>query len=509
MGTIMATNPGAGHPGLPELRFEAGRLGALADAALAFARRGERGRALVYAEIRFVEQEQERIATRNRGVEELSRSRTLGAGVRVLAGGGWGFASTAVLTEGSLAETVDRALVIALAAGSLATAPILFPPRDAEIGSYETPLIDDPFAVPLARKLADLLAPHDVLLASPRVRTAESWMDWSRVQKLLVSTEGTRVVQRIVTGGAGMSVVAVDDGGLVQRRTYPGFRGSELAQGGYELIGALDLLGHAAEVREEAIALLAAPPCPAGVRTVILGSNQLALQVHESCGHPTELDRALGSEITLAGGSFLQPGMLDRFRYGSPIVSLTADAITPGGLGTFGWDDEGIPAGSAHLVRDGIFVNYLSSRASAAALGRPSTGAMRAEHHARTPVVRMLNVSLVPREGTLDALVADTEDGILLDIDKSWSIDDLRLGFQFSCELAWEIKHGKRVRLLRDAIYQGTTPSFWGSCDAICGPEEAKLWGIATCGKGEPGQSMSVGHGAPPARFRGVTVGHT
>lgn len=489
--------------------FDVGRLGALADAALAHARRTSGAHALVYAEVRFVELSQERITTRNRGVEELARTRTLGAGVRVLAAGGWGFASTAVLTEAAVCEAASRALAIAVLAGKLSARPVSFPERPAERGTYETPLDVDPFAVPLAQKLDDLLAPHETLLASPSVRMAESWMDWARVRKLLVTTEGTHVAQTIVTGGAGMSVVAASDVGLVQRRTYPGFRGSELGQGGYEQITALDLPGHAEAVREEAIALLAAPPCPAGVRTVILGSNQLALQVHESCGHPTELDRVLGSEITLAGGSFLQPAMLDRFRYGSPIVSLTADAITPGGLGTFGWDDEGVPAGKAHLVRDGVFVDYLSSRESAAALGRASTGAMRAEHHARTPVVRMLNVSLAPREGSLEALVADTADGILLDTNKSWSIDDLRLGFQFSCEIAWEIKHGKRVRMLRDTVYEGTTPTFWRGCDAICGPAEAKLWGIATCGKGDPGQSMSVGHGAPPARFRGVTVGHT
>jgi TldD protein len=285
--------------------------------------------------------------------------------------------------------------------------------------------------------------------------------------------------------------------------------GGNSFQAGYERVQALDLMGHTTRIAEEARDLLRAPPCPSGVKDVILESSQVALQVHESCGHPTELDRVLGSEISLAGGSFLQPHMLGSFRYGSPIVDLVADSVTPTGLGTFGWDDEGTPAGKHALVREGIFVDYLSSRETAAALGRASTGTMRAEGYNRTPLIRMVNVSLEPGTGTLDDLIADTEDGIYFECDKSWSIDDLRLDFQFSCELAWEIKGGKKTRLLRDPLYTGVTPRFWGGCDAIAGPSEWKLWGVNTCGKGDPIQTMHVAHGASPARFRKVTVGTT
>jgi TldD protein len=472
---------------------------------------------LAYAELRLMETDSEQLVVRNRSIETIARHQTRGAGVRVLVrrsrAGGWGFAATTALTEAALADAFERAWAIARQAAALherlgGRVPD-FPPRRGAVGAYTTPLVLDPFRVSIDKKVDDLVRPHDTLLADPRVRSAETWMDFSSTHKLLLTTEGTRVAQSIVSGGAGMAVVAVDDRGTSQRRSYPGLRGSEVLQKGYERVAELDLVGNAERVREEAVALLSAPPCPAGERTVVLGSNQMALQVHESCGHPTELDRALGSEISLAGGSFLQPAMLDRFRYGSSLVSITADAVTPFGLGTFGWDDEGTAAGTHHLIREGIFVNYLSSRESAAALGRETTGAMRAAQHARTPLVRMLNVSLVPREGSLEALIADTEDGIFLDSNKSWSIDDLRLGFQFGCEVAWEIKRGKRVRLLRDAVYSGTTPTFWRSCDAICGPESAELWGIATCGKGDPGQTMAVGHEAPPARFHGVSVGHS
>ena len=204
----------------------------------------------------------------------------------------------------------------------------------------------------------------------------------------------------------------------------------------------------------------------------------------------------------------MQPKDLGKLRYGSPLVTLTADSIAPLGLGTFGWDDEGTPARKVALVKDGVFTDYLSSRETAAALGRESSGTMRADGWNRLPIIRMVNVSLEPRSGSFEELVADTDDGILFDTNKSWSIDDLRLNFQFSCELAWEIKHGKRVRLLRDARYTGITPEFWGSCTAVCGPEEARIWGLAHCGKGDPMQAMHVAHGAPPGRFRRIEVGH-
>jgi TldD protein len=240
---------------------------------------------------------------------------------------------------------------------------------------------------------------------------------------------------------------------------------------------------------------------------LILESSQVALQIHESCGHPTELDRALGTEITLAGGSFLQPSMTGSFRYGSDVVTLTADSVAEGGLGTFGWDDEGTPAGTHTLVERGVFTDWLSSRETAAGIGRSSTGTMRASGWDRTPLIRMTNVSLAAREGTLEDLVADTKKGILIATDKSWSIDDQRLDFHFACEIGWEIENGKRTRIVKNPMYGGSTPSFWGSCDAVCGPSEWKLWGINTCGKGEPMQAIGVGHGAAPARFRRTKIG--
>jgi TldD protein len=463
-----------------------------------------------YAEVRFVDDTSERLHVRDGRPERVTREASRGVGIRVLGRRAWGFACSADPSETALVDAARRAVAIAHASGAVAHAEIVFPEQPPAVGTYATDVALDPFAVPLETKLAELDAPVRKLKeGDKRLHSAEAWMEWTRQQKRLLSTEGTDTRQSFTYGACGMQIVALGDDGISQRRTYPTWQGGEGFQAGYERIRALDLLGNVGRTRDEALALLAAPACPAGKRTLILDSSQMGLQIHESCGHPTELDRAMGTEISLAGGSFMQPDLLGRLRYGSRIVNLVADATSPGGNGTFGWDDEGVAAGKHALVRDGLFVDYLSSRETAAAIGRTSTGTMRADGWNRTPLIRMVNVSLEPGSGSLEDLVADTKDGILFATDKSWSIDDLRLNFQFSCEIAWEIKNGKRTRILRDPFYTGITPYFWRSCDAICGPDEWRLWGITSCGKGDPMQIMHVGHGASPARFRDVTVGNS
>jgi TldD protein len=234
----------------------------------------------------------------------------------------------------------------------------------------------------------------------------------------------------------------------------------------------------------------------------------LALQIHESCGHPIELDRVFGSEASFAGTSFLTTDKLGTFRYGSPVVNFTADSITPGGLGTFGWDDEGVPAQSTPIVREGIFMGYLMSRETARKIGKISNACMRASGWNRMPIVRMTNVSLEPGTWTLEDLIADTDQGIYMDMNRSWSIDDRRLNFQFGTEVAYEIKGGtlRKDRLLKNAIYTGITPEFWGNCDAVCNRDQWVVWGTPNCGKGQPGQVAHTGHGAAPARFRNIQV---
>lgn len=295
--------------------------------------------------------------------------------------------------------------------------------------------------------------------------------------------------------------------GDVQRRSFPSANGVCLAQAGYESVKALDLVGQAPRVRQEAVALLRAKACPAEVTTVILMPDQLALQLHESCGHAVELDRVLGQELSFAGGSFLDPAKLGRFRYGSRLINITADAACPQGVGTFGYDDEGVPAQTTPIVRDGRFIGYLSSRESAARLKRSSSGAMRADGWNAMPLVRMTNVNLEPGTGTLSALIADTPRGLLLATNKSWSIDDQRLNFQFGTEIAWEIRRGKLGQVYRNPVYTGITPNFWGRCSGVTGRSEWRLYGVPNCAKGEPMQIMHTGHGAAPARFERVQVG--
>jgi TldD protein len=269
----------------------------------------------------------------------------------------------------------------------------------------------------------------------------------------------------------------------------------------------MDLPGNASRVGHEAVALLDAPLCPEGVTTVVLDADQMALQVHESVGHPTELDRILGSEASYAGTSFVCVEDVGRLRYGSEHVTITADATAPGGLGTFAFDDEGVPGKRAPLVHEGTLVGLLTSRETAGLLDQESSGAMRASAANRVPLIRMTNINLEPGGHTLDQLIGEVDDGVLLSTNRSWSIDDRRLNFHFATEAGWEIKDGQLGRLLRDCSYTGRTPEFWGSCDAVAERAEWRLFGVTNCGKGEPGQDSHVGHGVSPARFRGVRVG--
>ena len=270
----------------------------------------------------------------------------------------------------------------------------------------------------------------------------------------------------------------------------------------------MDLPGNAERTASEAAALLTAEHCPLDTTTtIIIGGSQLALQVHESCGHAIELDRVMGSEAAFAGTSFLTTEKLNSFRYGSEHVNIAADSLCLPGLGTYGWDDEGVPSQSTPIVKDGRFVGYLMSRETASTLGLESNGCMRASSWNRIPLIRMTNVSLEPGGWALEDLIADTSDGIYMETNRSWSIDDRRYNFQFGTEIGYEIKKGKLGRLLRNCTYTGITPEFWNSCDAVCNRDHWEMWGTPQCGKGQPGEIAHTGHGAAPARFRGVRVG--
>ena len=463
---------------------------------------------VVYADARYLERETENITVRNEEVAGLSRQDTRGYGIRVLYKGSWGFAASGILSEDAVRETARRALEIARASYRTQRKPVALDDTPPQRGTYKSPWEEDPFAVPLDEKLELLFSAVRILRKDKRIVKAEGSMEIFRTRKLFLSTEGAEIEQVIVESGAGIEATAVE-GKEVQRRSFPTSFGGDYAARGYEFIRSLGLVENAERIREEAVALLSADPCPSGEFDLILASDQLALQVHESCGHPTELDRVLGTEISYAGASFLTLDKLGKYQYGSKNVNLVADATIPGSIGSFGYDDEGVPAQRTYLVREGTFAGYLTSRETAPVIGRRSNGAMRAESWNHIPLIRMVNINLEPAPGgpTLDELIADTEHGILMQTNKSWSIDDLRLNFQFGCEIAWEIKNGRKVRLLKNPVYTGITPEFWRSCDAVCGESEWKIWGLPNCGKGEPPQTMHVAHGTAPARFRKVQIG--
>jgi TldD protein len=340
---------------------------------------------------------------------------------------------------------------------------------------------------------------------NPSVRVAESLALSARHKKLFANTDGAFVDQTFYECGGAIVATAVS-GNEIQVRSYPNsFRYQGCA--GWEYVQDVDLPGNAERVASEAAALLTADVCPSATTTLILGSSQLALQIHESCGHPTELDRVFGTEAAYAGRSFLTTDKLNRFRYGSEIVNLTADSVRATGLGTFGWDDEGVPASSTPLVRNGEFSGYLMSRETASKIGLTSNGCMRATGWNRIPLIRMTNISIEPGTWELDDMIADTDDGVFMETNRSWSIDDMRYNFQFGTEVGYEIKKGKLGRLLRNCTYGGITPDFWNSCDAVGNEKHWRLWGTPNCGKGEPSQIIGTGHGASPARFRNVRVG--
>jgi TldD protein len=464
-------------------------------------------RGAAYADVRVVRRLEESIAIKSTRVEGVASGESEGFGVRVLVDGAWGFASSHVLTATEADRVAAEAVRIARASATALREPTQLDDRPPAHGRYETPFEVDPFEVPLETKIADLLAADQRAAGVKGIAFTESSYGAQREWKTFAATDGSLTEQVITHVGAAVEAHAID-GDEHQRRSYPDSGGGWQAAG-YEYIRGLGLLDQAEPLADEAVALLTAPQCPPGRRTIVLDPSQLYMQVHESCGHPTELDRVFGTEASYAGTSFLTTDKLDQgFRYGSDLIDIVADATAPGGMGTFGWDDEGVAAQAVPLVQSGIFVGYLSSRETAPRIGRRSGGAMRADGWNRIPLIRMTNINLLPKPGmSLEEIVADTDDGLYLAYNRSWSIDDRRLNFQFATEVAYEIKNGKTGRLLKNPTYTGITYEFWRSCDAVGDERSYVMLGTPTCGKGEPGQTGHVGHAVSGARFRDVQVG--
>jgi TldD protein len=467
-------------------------------------------REVSYADVRVIESRTRDISTKNGKMGSAASEESLGLGVRALVNGCWGFASTDDLSPDSLAAVAKRAVEIARASALAKKTDVILAPEQKVIDTWVSPYKIDPFTTSVEQNLDLLLRADAEMRAVAGVTLAEGSLHFNRTRQLFMSTEGSVIDQTRVVTGAGLVAHCYKDNDI-QRRSYPNsFGGGEHELKGYELLDEWKLVEHARRIGEEAVALHKADQCPQGKRTIILEGSQLGLQIHESIGHPIELDRVLGMEANFAGTSFLTLDKLRHLRYGSEIVNVVADArLAHGqGLGTFAYDDEGVPAQRIDIIKGGQFTGYLSSRETAATIGeRRSGGTMRADGWNRIPMIRMTNISLLPGAWKLDDLIADTDDGILMETNRSWSIDDRRYHFQFGCELGWEIKKGKKVRMLKNPSYSGITTEFWNSCDAICGPESWTLWGTPNCGKGQPSQTMGTGHGAAPSRFRNVTVG--
>jgi TldD protein len=459
-----------------------------------------------YADARFVHEDSESITVRNQEMEGIDRATSEGVGVRVLVDGYWGFAATARPESAEVARTAGLAVEIARAAARLPREPVKLTEVEPAVGTWASPCQDDPFNVSLEEKLGLLMEATRRMQEVEGLAFAEGGIDLYRVRTSFASSEGSAIEQTVLHSGAGLDATAISEGEL-QRRSYPNsFRG-HIAAGGWEHIAKLGLIEEAERTATEAVELLSAPDCPSEVTTLVLDSGQMELQVHESIGHAVELDRVLGMEESYAGSSFVSPDDRGRLRYASDLVSITADATIPGGLGSFGWDDEGVPAQRVPIIVDGIFQDFISSRETAGAIGSRSTGAMRADGWGNLPLIRMTNINIEPGEGSLADIIGDTKDGVFMATNQSWSIDDKRVNFQFGCEIAWRIEDGKLTQMYRNPNYTGITTDFWRSCDAVGGREEWTLWGTPNCGKGQPAQTARVGHGTAPARFRNVQVG--
>lgn len=459
-----------------------------------------------YADIRVKTIDTESLSLSNGKVKAIKSDISTGFGIRVFYGGSWGFAASSDFDK--LEETASRAFDIAKASTLLQKTALVLAPKPAVVDHYVTPIEQDPFTVPLSEKIALLMDCEKEMKSVEGVIQTQSSMDFRREDAIYCDSCGSYITQKLYQSGGGISATAAGGGGA-ETRSYPASMRGSHAKAGYEFLLSMDLRGHAGLIARESVQLLTAMDCPSGLYDVILDSSQMAMQIHESVGHPTELDRILGYEAAYAGTSFVRiDDVKEGMVYGSPQVTVVADATYPGGLGTFGYDDEGVGAKSTTLVNKGILENFTTSRETAGKIGQESNGACLADGWRHSPLVRMTNINLLAGSYELDELIAGIEDGFLMSVTKSWSIDDKRINFQFACEIAYEIKGGRKTgRVFKNPIYSGITTQFWKSCDGVANEKYWFMNGTPFCGKGQPDQTARVGHGSSPARFRKVKVG--
>ncbi len=462
-----------------------------------------------YADVKYMDTRMQNISYKNEALEQLSNIDKRGIGIRCLVNKSWGFASTNELTRDSITELAEKAVKIAKASSMVKKFDIELADEPVYEDKKMTPIKKDPFKIELAEKMDVLQQSAKIIREyADRIKVATSHFVSRKDHMILYTTEGSKIDQIILWCGGGVSATAVE-GGEVQTRSLPAsFRGDFHTEG-YEYFENLKLIEIAEQTAKEAINLLSAQKMPMEEATIILGHSQLALQVHESCGHPTELDRALGYEAAYAGTSFLTTDLLgSNYKYGNELVTIVADATVSGGLGTFFYDHEGVKAQRNIMVDKGVFTGFMSSRETAKTIGLDrSSGAARSMGYDRIPIVRMTNVNLEPGDWDFDELISDTKEGYFLETNRSWSIDDIRMNFQFGTEIGWKIENGEMTEMIKNPTYEGKTPEFWGNVSGICNKKHWKIFGTPNCGKGEPGQAAYVGHGIAPTRFNNVRVG--
>ncbi len=462
-----------------------------------------------YADVRIVRMRHENLSTREDRIEGVSSSEEYGVGVRVIAGGAWGFSATPNVVVAEAERVARQAVAIAKANAALMKKPVTLSKETPHVDVWQTPLVKDPFKIPLEDKADLLLAINREAMRVPGVKFVTSHYSAVSEWKLLATTEGTYVEQEIVRLSPGYSVTAVNDKlGEFESREHD----FAARQAGWEYVEQSTLLADARRIAEEAVAKLKAPSVREGKQDLILDPSNLWLTIHESIGHPTELDRALGYEANFAGTSYATPDKLGKLRIGSPILTFYADKTTPGGLATCGYDDDGVRTQRWNLVDKGVLVGFQTTREQAGWINeKHSRGSCYGDAFSSFPFQRMPNVSLQPHssERSLADIIAATDSGVYIGGRGSWSIDHQRLNFQFSGQVFWEIKNGRKTRMLRDCAYQANTLEFWAGCDMIGGPKSWELHGSMADGKGEPGQSNAVSHGCPPARFKKVNILNT
>lgn len=478
---------------------------ALADVALDIARK----LGATYADIRINRYRNESIATREQQVQNVSRSQNFGFGVRVLYKGTWGFASSRSVTSEDVRRITQQAVEIARANSVYQRKRISLVPADKIVTSWKNAFEKDPFDVPIDDKIQFLLSLNQSAMKTAGVSFVSSSMGFVNEQKFFASTDGSRIEQYIIRADPNFTVTAVNrsNGDFQSRSALAGPQGM-----GYEYVEKYDWKREAQQAGEEAVMKLKAKQIEPGKYDLVLHPSHLWLTIHESVGHPTELDRALWMEADYAGTSFLTPDKRGKLQFASKIMNFVADRTQPAGLATVGYDDEGVPAQRWHLIKDGMFVDWQTTRDLAEMAGeKRSYGCNHADSWGSISFPRMPNVSLQPGPDntSLDDLIAGVDNGILIYGDGSYSIDQQRYNFQFGGQVFWEIKNGKRGEMLRDVAYQSRTTDFWNSCDALGGQATYELGGSFSDGKGEPGQLNSVSHGCPAARFRQVNVLNT